>query len=205
MNERSRLQFRLGHCLLLMTLLAVWLADYKLRSETARMRDALKSYSAIASFLVVEDRNKLQVLEEPQIWNHEQVWQVYVPQPTPLELLCVQRRGQAQGSAADDFRTPLAPGRHRIVFRHEIPQKRRTGVPAFAGVYLIVDEQEHELSLRQLDENEMPAPMQLSQNLRGSTKSQAATEPLELLSAGPTDGVTWKIWIQPADAQHAGY
>ncbi|HBE67594.1 MAG TPA: hypothetical protein DDW52_05530 [Planctomycetaceae bacterium] len=107
----TRISFSLVHCFGLITLAAVWTAVYKLDSEAERMYYALKNFRDFAPVLLIENRDRLNVLAERMEWSNERAWQVYAPANQRIVL----HAENLESSATKEIALPA--GRTRIMLR----------------------------------------------------------------------------------------
>ncbi|HBE69745.1 MAG TPA: hypothetical protein DDW52_16490 [Planctomycetaceae bacterium] len=140
---KARIRFNLTHCFALIALAAIWTAVYKFNSEATRMAYELESFREFAPVLLVDKKDKLNVLTEVEDWTSERAWQVYVPEHSSV----VVRAINTETSVTSDF--PLFDGRSRIVLRTVYPD-RRNGPQMEEEVLLYVNRVRHILSSRKV-------------------------------------------------------
>lgn len=78
-NKARRWQFSLWTLLLLLTLAAVYVANWRIGVSITELRGELPALRNYARELVIDDRSKFSVVSPHKLWMDDYRWRVYVP------------------------------------------------------------------------------------------------------------------------------
>jgi hypothetical protein len=117
--DRRRWQVGLRTLFLLMAAVAVWMAYFINRRQSATLEARIKAMVPLAHELIIEDAKKIAVVKLEEYWYDENRWEISLPDGR--YRLCVATRGiDDMGLAPPVKSTPLKAGRHHI----ELEQRR---------------------------------------------------------------------------------
>jgi len=122
-NQRRsfRPKFSLMALLLLATLAAVLVANWRIAESNAELLSQLPALRNYARELVVEDPNDFAVVAPHKVWMEDYRWHLYVPDlpiGTPMVMLQLEDVTM-QGVGDPVAKAPLPPGEHELELRYD--------------------------------------------------------------------------------------
>lgn len=141
-EQRPRHVWQVGTrtLILVVALVAVWFAVWVNRNQIALLETRIRSVSALARELVVEDPAKIAVVKRQETWYDDNQWDLHLP-PGSYQL-CLATRGIDQdGWPAITKRVPIEAGRHRIALGQRSPDPDWRVVVSVDGEEVIVVEE----------------------------------------------------------------
>ncbi len=198
---RKWVQVNTTTLILLVALIASWVAVWIHREQIAVLETRIASASNLARELVVDDPTQAAVVKRLEEWSDDQRWKVYLP-PGDYRLCLATREIDGKGLAPVAGRVAIGGGSHDLAYEQTQKGERWEVVVSVDGAPVLRAEESSDwnLNLGSLGTDghsvsrqfAMASPLPLlrtrfrKQDARGATKTPD----------GPTEGIL--LWIEPA-------
>ncbi|MDA1050719.1 MAG: hypothetical protein O3C40_09605 [Planctomycetota bacterium] len=114
LHRRKFLQWNIATLLLLMAVVGVWTAYFRMKSEAVRMDAELDSLRELARELLVNDPSQYAIVERHEEWYGDHVWDVHLPEGDLYVLKLATGEIDPKIFPETEHMVDLAAGQHII-------------------------------------------------------------------------------------------
>jgi hypothetical protein len=112
-------RWSLGTLLLATSTMAVWFGVWQIRGQNARLHSDILTMRVLAHELIIDDPQQYAVLKQPQHWQGEHRWRIYLPPGRDYQINLASRDVDSAHFPEPAAQAALSPGEYEIEYRAE--------------------------------------------------------------------------------------